>query len=152
MKSKLHCPSCGRFDGNSQNCVKTFDYQGNKWCTSCATIKHTSEGSFISPPSPGLMIEGKENDPLAAWWDCYLMQPKKRILIKKAKEEIQRAWKLWDGDKADDNSMFFFFGWLSRFRPYFLTFRSKGDPWQTVHCWLIQFERNTRNNLTEPKE
>jgi hypothetical protein len=87
------------------------------------------------------MIEGDDGDPVAAWQDCFSMTPKKRILITKAKAEIQRSWELWDGDKSREvTSMFMFYGWLSRHRPYFLTFRGRGDPWQTIHVWLIQFE------------
>jgi hypothetical protein len=79
-------------------------------------------------------------DPLVAWGDCYSMKPKKRILVERAKAEIQRAWALWDGDKSSKASMLVFYGWLWRFRPYFLTFRGGGDPWQTVHSWLLQYE------------
>jgi hypothetical protein len=60
--------------------------------------------------------------------------------MKDAKSEIQRAWPMWDGDKRAKDSMFVFFRWLTRYRPYFLSFRSKGDPWQKVHSWLIQCE------------
>ena len=90
------------------------------------------------------MYEGAEDDPINAWEDCYHKEPKKRIPVKKAKAEIQRAWELWEGDKADDLSMFMFFGWLERYRPYFLTFSSNGGPWQTVHSWLIQYEGQKR--------
>jgi len=79
-------------------------------------------------------------DPLVAWDDCYSKKPKKRILAKRAKAEIQRAWENWDRDKTNELSMLAFYGWLSRFRPYFLTFRDKGDPWQTVHGWLLEYE------------
>jgi hypothetical protein len=86
------------------------------------------------------MSDVNQDDPLDAWIDCYDMKPKTRILVKKAKREIQRVWEIWDGNKASDQAMFMFFGWLHRHRPYFLTFRSKGDPWQTVHSWLLQYE------------
>jgi len=89
------------------------------------------------------MVEIEMAGSLEAWIDCYEMKPKKKILVKIAKEEIQRAWSMWDGDKTNKNSMFMFYGWLSTYRPYFLTFRGKGDPWQKVHSWLIQCERNT---------
>ena len=69
------------------------------------------------------------------------MKPKQRILVKDAKREIQRAWAMWDGDKDASESMFTFFLWLQRFRPYFLTFQSTNDPWQKVHAWLLQCER-----------
>ena len=86
------------------------------------------------------MVERTDDDPLQAWWDCYKLNPKKRILVNQARREIQRAWELWDGDKTLNMSKFMFFGWLQRHRPYFLTFRGKGDPWQRVHSWLIQYE------------
>ena len=161
MTSNLHCASCGRADNAGPNGVKTITYKEVKWCTSCAAIEQTVEGAtYVSMPSPGRMYEGAVDDPLNAWEDCYEKKPKKRILVKKAKAEIQRAWELWEGDKASDLLMFTFFGWLSRHRPYFLTFRSNGDPWQTVHSWLIQYEgqkkRESKNkdlkDLREAKE
>lgn len=143
MSSNLRCASCGRTDSNGPNGVEVVTYRGMKWCTSCAAIGQTAEGNtFVSPPSPGQMYEGAEDDPLTAWKDCYVTRPKKRILVKDAKKEIQRAWWLWEGNKTSGESMFAFFGWLTRHRPYFLTFRSKGDPWQKVHSWLIQYERH----------
>lgn len=140
----LRCASCGRTDGEDSNGVKTITYQGVVWCTSCADIKQTAKGAiYISMPSPGRMYEGNEDDPISAWEDCYTKQVKKRILVEKAEAEIQRAWERWEGEKADGNSMFGFFCWLTRYRPYFLTFRCSGDPWQTVHAWLIRYERET---------
>jgi len=93
------------------------------------------------------MYEEAKDDPIDAWEDCFHKVPKKRIPVKKAKAEIQRAWELWEEDKSGDLSMFVFFGWLTRYRPYFLTFRGKGSQWQTVHSWLIQHEgKNKRGN------
>ena len=141
MTSNLRCASCGRTDNGGINGVETITYQGVKWCTSCAAIKQTAKGAtYVSIPSPGRMYEGSKEDPLNAWEDCYSKKPKKRILVKKAKAEIQMAWERWEGEKSGDHSMFVFFAWLTRYRPYFLTFRGKGDPWQTVHSWLIQYE------------
>jgi len=65
-------------------------------------------------------------------------------LVKKEKYEIQRAWSRWEGDKSNNFPMFTFFAWLQKHRPYFLTFRNKGDPWQRVHSWLIQYERQKK--------
>jgi hypothetical protein len=92
------------------------------------------------------MVGSLEDDPLIAWKDCHLMQPKKRILLEDAKSEIQRAWAIWDGDKSAENSMFVFSGWLARHRPYFLTFRAKEDPWRKVHGWLVEHEREDQNS------
>ena len=145
MASILYCASCRRTNNGGPNGVTTVTYQGVEWCASCAAIKKTSEGlTYVSLPSPGRMYEGAEDDPINAWRDCYHKEPKKRIQVKKAKTEIQRAWELWEEDKSDGLSMFVFFGWLARYRPYFLTFRGKGDPWQTVHSWLIQHEGNKK--------
>ena len=90
------------------------------------------------------MHEGSAIDPLNAWIDCYDMKPKRRIKVGEARAEIQRAWAMWGGDKSANQAMFIFFGWLERFRPYFLTFLSRGDRWQKVHSWLIQYERERR--------
>ena len=60
---------------------------------------------------------------------------------KKAKEEIQIAWEQLNQKKSDDMEMLVFFGWLTKHRPYFLTFRCNCDRWQKVHGWLLQYER-----------
>lgn len=141
MSSTLYCASCRRTNKEGPNSVNTVAYQGVEWCAFCAAIKQTEGGlTYVSLPSPGRMYEAAEDDQISAWEDCYEKVPKKRILVKNAKTEIQRAWDLWDGDKVSDLSMFIFFSWLTRYRSYFLTFRCKGDQWQTVHSWLIQYE------------
>jgi hypothetical protein len=86
------------------------------------------------------MTESETISALDRLRDCYILTPKRRIKKADAKEEIQRAWDMWEGDKSSVEPMFLFFLWLQRFRPYFLTFRDQGDPWQTVHSWLIQHE------------
>jgi hypothetical protein len=145
MTSNLHCASCGRLNKRGPDGANPILYEGQLWCSWCAKVAHTNTGSkYVIPPSPGLMVEDPEDDPLTAWQDCYPMEPKKRILLKDAKSEIQRAWATWDGDKTAENSMFVFFGWLTRHRPYFLTFRGKGDPWRKVHTWLTEYERENQ--------
>lgn len=135
-----HCSSCSRKD-TDPNMRDIVIFQGAKWCPHCTRVKEDSNSNrYVLLPSPGRMAEINRDDPLDAWIDCYDMKPKTRILIKKAKSEVQRAWENWDGDKTCDQAMFLFFGWLTRHRPYFLTFRSKCDQWQTVHSWLIQHE------------
>jgi hypothetical protein len=94
------------------------------------------------------MIEGKSFDLLDTWTDCFQMQPKRRIRIREGRLEIQRAWELWNEDKTVTLAMLMFFCWLQRYRPYFLTFRTKGDPWQDVHSWLIEYERAYDRNPT----
>jgi hypothetical protein len=86
------------------------------------------------------MVTGSTFDELDSWRDCFSEQPKHRIKVSDAKREIQRVWSMWDGDKGAVMAMFLFFGWLQRYRPYFLTFREKYDPWQTVHSWLLEAE------------
>ena len=146
-RPNLRCSSCGRTNNAGTNSVKSITYKDMEWCTSCAAIAQTTDGvTYVYMPSPGRMYEykGAEVDPLGAWEDCYEKKPKKRILVSKAKAEIQRAWELWEEDKSSNLSMFTFFAWLTKHRPYFLTFRCKGDPWQTVHSWLIQHERQEK--------
>lgn len=124
----LYCASCGRSDTAGPDGVKTVSYLGIRWCILCAAVRRTAEGGiYVSQPSPGRMVETTITDPLVAWEDCYSMTPKKRILRARAKAEIQRAWALWEGDKNSEASMLLFFGWLRRFRLYFLTFRGRGD-------------------------
>lgn len=145
MKSYLYCASCGRKEGSGPDDVIPISYINQKWCSSCAAIGYTHSGSaYVEQPSPGLMIEGPTSDPLVAWNDCYSTTPKKRIRKAKAKTEIQRVWANWNGDKSHNSSMFEFYSWLTRFRPYFLTFRCQGDPWQTIHSWLLQYERGDK--------
>jgi hypothetical protein len=87
------------------------------------------------------MIKGSSFDELNSWRDCFGEEPKRGIKKSVAKEEIQRSWNTWEGDKEGAMAMFSFFLWLQRHRPYFLTFREKYDPWQTVHSWLLQADR-----------
>ena len=88
------------------------------------------------------MYEAAADDALAAWHDCYSMKSKRSIKKDQAKAEIQRAWAMWEEDKSNlESAMLNFFLWATKFRPYFLTFRCTGDPWQTVHSWLVQAER-----------
>ena len=146
MTPKLHCASCGRPNKHGPDGADPFLYEGQLWCSWCARISQTNTGSkYVVPPSPGLMVEDPENDPLTAWQDCYSMEPKKRILMKDAKSEIQRAWGMWEGDKRAKDSMFVFLRWLTRYRPYFLTFRSKVDPWKKVRSWLLQYENDQQD-------
>ncbi len=141
--SNLYCRSCGRSAGTGLNGVDTVVYLGQQWCARCARLFRTSSGRVsVEQPSPGRMFEGSTIDPLDIWEDCYSTRPKRRIKIDEARQEIQRAWAMWTGEKSATMSMFIFFGWLQRFRPYFLTFRSRCDPWQQVHSWLLQYERD----------
>lgn len=92
-------------------------------------------------PSPGGMTDNTgADDPLVAWSDCYDMKPKRRISRETAKQEIQRAWAIWEGDRNGPKMLFY--TWLQRHRPYFLTFVQRGnlDKWQTVNSWLVQYE------------
>lgn len=141
MSSILHCASCGRLDKQGPDGADPILSMGILWCSKCAVIEKIDGTKYVIQPSPGRMVGDPKDDPLTAWQDCYSIQPKKRILIKDARSEIQRAWRVWEGEKTTENSMFIFFGWLSRHRPYFLTFRLKGDPWQRIHGWLIRYER-----------
>ncbi|WP_146149984.1 hypothetical protein [Caballeronia novacaledonica] len=144
MQAKIesHCPSCGRTDKPRPDGAEPVSIDGERWCSWCAAIRQTPSGAmYIERPSPGRMTDGGlPDDSLDAWLDCYEMKPKKRIRKDDAKAEVQRAWALWDGDKTTGQPMFLFYLWLARQRPYFLTFRAKGDPWQAVHSWLIQYE------------
>lgn len=143
--SILHCPSCGRSTEPGPNGIDTVWHQEQEWCARCARVGGTSSGPvYVDHPSPGRMSKRPTVDALDAWLDCYTMKPKRRIKVDEARREIQRAWAMWDGDKNHSESMFMFFGWLKRFRPYFLTFRSSGAPWQRVHGWLLQWERANR--------
>ena len=141
MKLILRCSACGPTSSPGPSQLKTVSYLGMQWCTQCAATHKTATGSIcVHQPSPGGVYEGIGDDPLDAWLDCYPMKPKKRILVKRAKSEIQLAWETWGGSDRSELRMFEFFQWLQRHRPYFLTFRCKGDPWQCIHSWLIQHE------------
>jgi|GEM_PF-2414700 len=145
MKNILYCASCRRSNQKGPNSAETVEDHGVLWCASCANILQTSSGAKgVALPSPGRMYESLEEDPLTAWEDCYVKKIKKRITVKKAKSEIHRAWELWEENKNRNEAKFLFYCWLTRFRPYFLTFRCKGDPWQTVHAWLNQYENNKK--------
>ena len=144
IKGKLHCASCFRSEGLKHDCVETASYREQKWCVSCANIIYIDGRAHVLQPSPGQMVDGSTDDPLVAWNDCFLKAPKKRILKRKAMEEIHREWAVWDGGKEDSLSQIKFYLWLERFRPYFLTFRSSCDRWQTVNVWLLQYVRKAK--------
>ena len=64
-----------------------------------------------------------------------------------AKKLIVAEWDAWapknvppDRDATGTHALAFF-GYLGRERSYLLAFRSSGDPWQTVHGWLLQAGR-----------
>lgn len=65
----------------------------------------------------------------------------------RAKNLIVLEWDRWalthvHADSAGSGSDgLMFFGYLQRERPHLLAFSSKGDPWQTVHGWLLQERR-----------
>jgi hypothetical protein len=136
----LTCPSCGRSTGQAGE-VETVAYIGILWCTRCARVRNVGGNVCVEQPSPGRMIESPNIDVLDSWVDCFQMLPKRRIRIKVAKVEVQRAWEIWVGDKHAPLAKMMFFTWLQRHRPFFLTFRTKGDPWQDVHSWLLEYER-----------
>lgn len=138
---ELICLTCGRKAGSRSTEVQTVRYRNQEWCGRCADVRTINHHTFVAQPSPGLMIGGQNFDELDSWRDCFGEQPKRRIKKSVAKEEIQRAWRMWEEDKNSVMAMFLFFGWLQRYRPYFLTFREKYDPWQTVHSWLLEAER-----------
>ena len=142
MKSEvLYCASCGRAKGNGPDEVATIMFLDIEWCGRCAR-QSPHHPSVVEQPSPGRMCSSPPNNPIDAYYDCFVMKPKKRILVADAKYEVQRAYSLWDGDKSKEIAKFLFFGWLRQHRPYFLTFRHRGsDRWQIVNCWLIQYEQ-----------
>ena len=142
----IECASCGRKDEPGPQGAHPISSGGILWCSYCAATIETDDGKkIVNCPSPGRMIESVHCDPLGAWQDCYSIRPKKRILKKHAKLEIQRAWRNWDGNKTTSVPMLAFFAWLQRHRPYFLTFREKADLYQRVKCWLIEYEDNLQD-------
>jgi len=139
---ELCCYSCGRSSQKGCNHTDIVWCIGIPWCSLCARVEHTEEGhAIVHQPSPGRMFEGPLRDPMEAWTDCYEMKPKRRLTVAEAKAEIQRAWTLWKGEKDADGAILSFYGWLRRYRPLFLTFRSRVDPWKRVQAWLIDYER-----------
>lgn len=141
----LCCASCGRTSGKGGGEVQPIRYLDVDWCPVCAKVcakvrPSESGNAFVDQPSPGRMYPGRPSDPIDALHDCYVLKPKRRIRVKQARYEVQRAWSICHRGESGSAEMFCFFGWLQRHRPYFVTFRCRGDPWQTVHCWLIQYE------------
>ena len=137
----VYCHSCGRNSGSRFGEVEPVEFLGIEWCPRCVKVGRISSGTvFVDQPSPGRMYPNPLNDPLDAFFDCFKFKPKHRILKDDAKREIQRAWTLWQGDKANTEAMFVFYSWLVKNRPYFLTFHYKYDRWQIIHCWLQEHE------------
>ena len=61
-----------------------------------------------------------------------------------ARGKIIRAWRTWDGEKSKpptDKQMLMFYEWLRQNQPEMLEFRRRGDLWQTVHAWLLEYQR-----------
>jgi hypothetical protein len=108
----------------------------------CLYYRDSPWFSLRLPPSPGCMTQSETISALDRLRDCYILTPKRRIKKADAKEEIQRAWDMWKGDESSSEAMYSFFWWARENRPYFVTFN--GDPWQTVHSWLIQHEDRKR--------
>lgn len=149
----LHCPSCGRTSEPGTNYTEALHDHDSAWCSYCAhIIQHDNGKRYVVPSGPGRMFEGTTLDVLAPWRDCFVMTPKRRILTKNAKSEIQRAWRNRDGDKRHHEAMFCFYCWLTRHRPYFLTFRCNSDRWQTIHCWLREAERQEQAHANHALE
>ena len=140
MTDVLYCASCGRCTHPGHEQIEPVPYIGIEWCPHCAAVT-TLEGSrFVNQPSPGRLYPTPPEASLDAWLDCYDFRPKKRILVKLAKRELQREWDSWVTSDRSDAKMHEFYWWAYRHRPYFLTFRCKHDRWQRVHSWLIEFE------------
>jgi hypothetical protein len=147
----LICPSCRRSAGSGPNGTGTVVYMGITWCERCARMGRNGARVYVQQPSPGRMVEGSSVSLLDTWTDCLQTKPKRRMRVSEAKAEIRRAWELWDEDKNATMAMMMFFGWLQENRPLFLTFRSKGDPWQDVHCWLLEYERDHNGKSLSPR-
>ena len=137
----LYCRSCFRAEGNGPDQVEPVRCLDIYWCPRCARVGHTASGiAFVGHPSPGRMYPGESSDPLDAFDDCFQRNPKWRIRVDQARDEIRRAWSMWDGDRSESGSKVFFFGWLRKHRPYFLTFQCGGDQWQKVQSWLSEHQ------------
>jgi hypothetical protein len=67
----------------------------------------------------------------------------KDIMLKKDKEKcIRKLWREKRPNNPSDDDMFGFFCSLRK-EHYELTVwdKQRRDPWQTIHCWLIDEER-----------
>ena len=69
------------------------------------------------------------------------------MLQKEAKALILKEWEKQPFNKRSDDDMFFFFCKIQSTKPSLVIFKTKGDPWQTVHCWLIEAERKRNKKL-----
>lgn len=68
-----------------------------------------------------------------------------------AKKIIWQEWsKYRPSISANGNinggDMFTFFCVLSSTMPELTKFRARGDPWQIIHCWLLEYERVHKTN------
>ena len=67
-------------------------------------------------------------------------------MIKKddAKPRVIREWDSWavanlrPNQEASGTHGLTFFAYLQSERPDLLAFKTRGDPWQTIHSWLLQ--------------
>ena len=60
------------------------------------------------------------------------------------KWQVILEWDRWapknltSGKKPTGTDALIFFTYLQKECPHLLTFRTSGDPWQTVHGWLLR--------------
>src|SRR6202142_1348398 len=102
------CPSCGRTASSGSNGVQIVRYLDQEWCGRCAKVRTINGRTFVAQPSPGRMIRGSVFDELDSWRDCFGAEPIHRIKVSDAKQEIQRAWSMWEENKSSAMAMFLF--------------------------------------------
>jgi hypothetical protein len=148
MSATLHCASFGRLDKPHPEGAKPVCVNGQGWCSWCAAIHRTQSGhTYVETPGPGCMTDGTDDDPLSTWKDCYVMKPIKRIRKDAAKTEINGRGPCGTATRPVGSPCSSFSFGSRDTRPYFLTFRVIGDPWQTIHSWLIQYEDGQRKSI-----
>ena len=61
-----------------------------------------------------------------------------------AEAEVSRRWNKLPPEEHTEHHMFNFWTELWQEHPDIFQWDEMGDPWQTVHCWLLEEEARKR--------
>ncbi len=60
---------------------------------------------------------------------------------KEIEKRVRQLWRKKRPQQLTDNDMFSFFCDLKSENVELTIFEESGDPWQTIHCWLLDEEK-----------
>jgi hypothetical protein len=63
------------------------------------------------------------------------------MLKQEIEKRVRQLWRERRPKQPTGEDMFAFFCELQNESPELTTFPNSGDPWQTMHCWLLDEEK-----------